>query len=509
LCNPGTFHTKEKYILEQIGQELLTLIGGDLLSLLAGIGILFVGWLVVLILSAVIHNLLKRAKLNSRLGGILGGEEEKAWPDLEKWIASGVFYLILLVVLVGFLQIVKLPAVAEPLNAMLTQIALAAPKLLGALVIVLIAWLVAVIVKSIVLRAIRLAKLEERLSSQAQVQPKTGVAEALANGMFWLVLLLFLPAVLSALELQGLVEPVTGVVNSILGAVPSIFTAAIYLLAGWLLARIVRQIVTNLLAAANVDSFGRRMGIGEGAQSLSQIIGTITYILILIPTVITALNALGVEAISQPAITMLTTVMNALPVIFGAALVLIVAYFAGRLVSMLATNLLTGIVFDKVPEILGLRLPVAKGDRSLSEAAGYVVLAAVILLAAIEASSMLGFAFLADILNSILAFGGQVLVALLIFAIGLYLANLAHKAILAAGGPKAGLLANLARVAILILIAAMSLSQLGVAADVFTIAFGVFLGTIGVAAALAFGLGARDTAGRIVENWSKEVEEKK
>jgi hypothetical protein len=508
LCNPGTFHTKEKYILEQIGQELLTLIGGDLLSLLAGIGILFVGWLVVLILSAVIHNLLKRAKLNSRLGGILGGEEEKAWPDLEKWIASGVFYLILLFVLVGFLQIVKLPAVAEPLNAMLTQIALAAPKLLGALVIVLIAWLVAVIVKSIVLRAIRLAKLEERLSSQAQVQPKTGVAEALANGMFWLVLLLFLPAVLSALELQGLVEPVTGVVNSILGAVPSIFTAAIYLLAGWLLARIVRQIVTNLLAAANVDSFGRRMGIGEGAQSLSQIIGTITYILILIPTVITALNALGVEAISQPAITMLTTVMNALPVIFGAALV-IVAYFAGRLVSMLATNLLTGIVFDKVPEILGLRLPVAKGDRSLSEAAGYVVLAAVILLAAIEASSMLGFAFLADILNSILAFGGQVLVALLIFAIGLYLANLAHKAILAAGGPKAGLLANLARVAILILIAAMSLSQLGVAADVFTIAFGVFLGTIGVAAALAFGLGARDTAGRIVENWSKEVEEKK
>ena len=55
----------------------------------------------------------------------------------------------------------------------------------------------------------------------------------------------------------------------------------------------------------------------------------------------------------------------------------------------------------------------------------------------------------------------------------------------------------------------MSLSQLGVAAEVITIAFGVLLGTIGVAAALAFGLGARDTAGRIVENWSKEVEQKK
>jgi hypothetical protein len=496
-------------MLEQIGQELLTLVGGDLLSLLAGIGILFVGWLLALILSAVVRNLLKRANLNNRLGGVIGGEGEQARPDVEQWISGGVFYLILLFVLVGFLQIVKLPAVAEPLNAMLTQITLAAPKLLGALVIVLIAWLAAVIVKSVVLRAVRLTKLEERLSNQAQVQPKASVAEALANGMFWLVLLLFLPAILSALELEGLIEPVTGVVNTLLSAVPSIFTAAIYLLAGWLLARIVRQIVTNLLAAANFDSFGKRMGIEEGAQPLSQIIGTIVYILILIPTVITALNALGVEAISRPAITMLTTVMNALPVIFGAALVLIVAYFAGRLVSILVTNLLTGIGFDRVPEILGLRLPANKGDRSLSEVAGYVVLAAVILLAAIEASNMLGFTFLAVILNSILAFGGQVLVALLIFAIGLYLANLTHKAILAAGGTRAVLMANLARVAILILIAAMSLSQLGVASDVITIAFGVLLGTVGVAAALAFGLGARDTAGRIVENWSKEVGEKK
>ena len=495
--------------MDQIWQDLIDLIGGDVLSLLAGIGLLFVGWLIALIVSAIVRNLLKRVKLNERLVGVIGEEGTQARPDIEKWISSAVFYLLLLFVLVAFLQIVQLPAVAEPLNAMLTQITLAAPKLLGALVIILIAWVIAVIVKSIVLRTLRLTKLEERLSTQAQVQPKTSTAEALANGMFWLVLLLFLPAVLSVLELEGLVEPVTGVVNSILGAVPSIFTAAIYLLAGWLLARIVRQIVTNLLAATNIDSIGKQVGINDGTQPMSQIIGTIVYVLILIPTVITALNALGVEAISKPAITMLTTVMNAIPVLFGAALVLIIAYVAGRLVSVLATNLLAGVGFDRVPEILGLRLPDTKSERSLSEVAGYIVLAAVILLAAIEASSLLGFEFLATILAAILAFGGQVLVALLIFAIGLYLANLAHKAILAAGGSRANLLANLARVAILILIAAMSLSQLGVAAEVITIAFGVLLGTIGIAAALAFGLGARDTAGRIVENWSKEVEEKK
>jgi hypothetical protein len=65
-------------MLEQIGQDLLNLVGVDLLNLLAGIGILFVGWLIALVLSAVVYNLLKRAKLNDRLVGMAGAEGEKA-----------------------------------------------------------------------------------------------------------------------------------------------------------------------------------------------------------------------------------------------------------------------------------------------------------------------------------------------------------------------------------------------------------------------------------------------
>jgi hypothetical protein len=417
----------------------------------------------------------------------------------------------MLFVLVAFFQTIQLPAVASPLNSMLEQIALAAPQLVGALLILLVAWILATAVRFVILRTMQMTKLDERLAAQAEIdEPGVNISESLAKGMFWLVFLLFMPAVLNSLGMQGLVEPVTGVVDAILGAIPSIFAAGLSLFVGWLIARIVRQIVVNLLAATTIDQFGERIGVSSESQPrpLSKIIGAVVYILILIPAVIAALTALGVDAISDPAVSMLTAVLNGIPIFFGAILVLIVAYYAGKLVSNLVTNLLTGIGFDKVPEILGFSVTPREGQRSLSEVAGYVVLVAVLLLAGIEAAGMIGFTFFSDMLATFMTLGGQILLALLIFAVGLYLANLARNLILAAGGESPTVVANLVRIAILVFVAAMALQQVGVTGEIVNITFGVLLGAIGVAAALAFGLGSRETAGRYVEEWMKKLEGK-
>ena len=156
-----------------------------------------------------------------------------------------------------------------------------------------------------------------------------------------------------------------------------------------------------------------------------------------------------------------------------------------------------------------MRTSSEKTKYTLSEVVGYIVLAAVLIIAGIEAADMLNFGFLSEILAIFIAFGGQVLLALLIFAVGLYLANLTRDAILAAGGKNAGFMAGLARAAILVLVVAMGLQQVGVAGEIVNIAFGVLIGAIGVAAALAFGLGSRDTASRIVDGWVNKLEDKK
>ena len=488
--------------------QLSTLLSEDMLNLLAGLGILLIGWIIARIVKALVYRLMKRINLDERLSGAAAEGEEPTKLNLEKWVSTGAFYLIMLFVLVAFFQAVQLPAVASPLNAMLEQIALAAPQLVGALLILLVAWVSATVVRFVILRTMKITKLEERLAAHADIdEPGVNISESLGHGIFWLVFLLFLPAVLSSLGMQGLVEPVTGVVDSILGAIPSIFAAALSLLVGWLIARIVRQIVVNLLGATTIDKLGERIGVSGESQPrpLSVIIGTVVYILILIPAVIAALTALGVEAISTPAISMLTAVLNGIPIFFGAVLVLVVAYYAGKLISNLVSNLLTGIGFDKVPEILGLSVAPAKGQRSLSEFAGIVALVAVLLLAGIEASNMVGFAFFAEILAAFMALGGQILLALVIFAVGLYLANLAKNLVLSAGGENPKLMANLVRIAILVFVAAMALQQVGVTGEIVNITFGVLLGAIGIATALAFGLGSRETAGKFVEGWVKKL----
>jgi hypothetical protein len=124
-------------------------------------------------------------------------------------------------------------------------------------------------------------------------------------------------------------------------------------------AQVVRRIVTNLLAAAGADQLGTRFGLRgtAGGQSLSWILGTVVYVLILIPTAIAALQKLQIEAISAPAIAMLNQILNAIPKIFTAGLILVIAYVLGHFVSELVTNILTSIGFNNIFQWLGVPSP--------------------------------------------------------------------------------------------------------------------------------------------------------
>lgn len=136
---------------ELLGQ-LMAIVSEDLLNMLVGLAILIVGWIVARIIKAVVYRLMKRMKLDNRLASTVAEGEEPSKLNIEKWVSTGAFYLVMLFVLVAFFQTIQLPGVAAPLTAMLEQIALAAPQLLGAVLILFAAWLFATIVKFIIRR---------------------------------------------------------------------------------------------------------------------------------------------------------------------------------------------------------------------------------------------------------------------------------------------------------------------------------------------------------------------
>ena len=193
--------------MNEVFGQLVALAGENMLNLLTGLLILVVGWIIARVIKALVYRLMKKTNVDNRLAGSVSDGDQPAKLNVEKWVSTAVYYLVMLFVLVAFFQAVELPAVAAPLNAMLEQIAIAAPQLLGAALILLLAWLVATVAKFIVRRTMSMTKLDEKLAAQADIEKTdVNVVDSLANGVFWLVFLLFLPAVLGALGMQGLVE---------------------------------------------------------------------------------------------------------------------------------------------------------------------------------------------------------------------------------------------------------------------------------------------------------------
>ncbi|MDJ0516344.1 MAG: mechanosensitive ion channel [Trichodesmium sp. MO_231.B1] len=501
-----------------------------ILDMITAIAILVIGWIVAGIISGIVGKLFKKTNIDNKIASWVTGSQEQAQNlPVEKWISSVVFWIIMIFVLIAFFDKLQLTAVSEPLNAFLTEITSFLPNIAAALIWLGIAWLVATIAKLAVSRGLKTFGLNDRLNQQVsdgQAESQMDVSDTIANAIYWLIFLLFLPVILEALQLQIALQPVQNMVDQILQALPRILKAGILATVGWLLATVVKKVVTNLLAATGVDQMGSRLGMSQtsGSQNLSGIIGTVVYVLILIPVAIAALSALNIEAITTPAVAMLNNILTFVPKIFAAVVVLAIAYFVGQFVKDLVTNLLTSIGFNNLFNWLGLtstppsspssdpNATVIQGEpgttRTPSEIVGFVAFVAIILFATVSATQIMQLEALTLIVNVVILIAGRVLYGLVVLAIGLYLANLAYNLITSSGNSQAKLLGQLARIGIIVLVSAMALQQMGIATSIVNLAFGLFMGAMAVAIALAFGLGGRDIASSQIQEWLEQFKTK-
>jgi hypothetical protein len=491
--------------MQEALDQITVSISAYLPMLLKALAVLVVGWLAAALAAAGVREVLRRTKLDNRLAEVLAGEEKGKALPIEDWISRGVYWLVMLFVLVGFFQTMDLTLMSEPVNRLLTELLAFAPRILAAAALLLLAWIVAKFLRLIIVRVLDAVKLDERLGETAEIEEGKRIpfSRTLGDGVYWLVFLLFLPAILEALALQGLLEPIQGMFNKAIGFLPNIFMALVILAVGWLVARIVQRILRNLLVAIGTDQLSERVGIAPalGKRSLSDLIGLVAYVLILIPILIAALNALALDAITGPASNMLNTILTAIPAIFAAVLVVAIAYLVGKVISGLCASLLSAAGFDGFLVRIGLVRKAGEGSRTPSAIAGTLILVTMVFFAVMEGSRLLGFDALGELMAGVAVFAGHVLLALVILALGLFLSNLAAKSILAAGTGQAELLAVAARIAIVTLAGAMALGEIGAAREIIMLAFGLIVGAVAVAAAIAFGIGGREIAARHLESW--------
>ncbi len=487
------FSTLFNSLQGQLGQHLPSIFGA--LAVLIG------GWLIAVLVRAGLKRFLSMIGINKRITESTGQE-----VDLASGISFGAFVLILLVTIIGVFSSLNLQDVSQPFNVMASQIFEYLPRIFAGLILLGIAWGIATLVRVLATKALATTKLDEKLSLEAGMQP---MSNNVGNMLFWIIILMFLPALLSTFELNGLLAPVQGMVNEFLAMIPNIFAGGIIALVGWVVAKILRGLVTNILATSGIDNINKVAGVKDAnAIKLSSVVGMLVFIFVFIPTLIAALDALQMEAISQPASDMLALIFAAIPNILAAAIILTITYYVAKFVSTLIVNLLSGIGFNSVPAKLGFADTFTK-KSTVSDMIGKVIVFFAMLFATVEAANRLGFSQMSDIVGMFIQFGGDILLGSVILMIGFWLANLAYNAIDRASGKKSSGLANIARIAIIGLVVAMGLRAMGIADDIVNMAFGLTLGSIAVAVALAFGLGGREAAGKQLEYWFSKMRDGK
>jgi len=495
-------------MLQTIIEQITNAMSAYIPNLVGAFAILVLGWLAALLLSALIRYVARKTTFNRVLArwiwGARAGRGEGAVA--ERWLGKGVFYAAMFVVLFYFLRTLGLVLITEPINQLLLQVSAYLPRLVAAVLLLFAAWIIASVLRWVVFRGLSATKLDERLRKGVALEktPRLTVTKSISDAVYWLVFLFFLPAILSTLQMHGILEPVQGMIDKIFSFLPNIFVAVVIVLIGWLLARIIQQIVTNLLVVAGADRLSERIGLAPvvGARRLSGVVGLIVYVLILIPVLIASLNALQLESLTLPASNMLNIILAAVPAIFAAFLLVAIAFVVARVIARLITNVLTGVGFNFLFVKLGLSKEVAKGKWTPSYIVGYIALVVIILFAAVEALGLLNFVVLADLVAQFLVFTGRIILGLIIFGFGLFLANVAGRAVQSAGTEKSTLLSVAARLAFIVFAAAIALREMELANEIIIWAFVLALGAVAVAAAIAFGIGGRDIAAEQLRKWT-------
>lgn len=455
--------------------------------ILSAIAILVIGWIIALLVSAGVKKLLQKLGTNTHLNTATGHHS-----NVESIIARVVFWIILIIAVIGALNVLNLTSVSGPFSNMIQQFLLFIPQLLGAIAVGFIGWIVANLVKIGLQKLLDRTQLDEKLSAEVGVSP---ISKNISEIAYWLILLLFLPIVLSILGLNGLLLPVQNMLTDVVSYLPNIFIAAVIIFVGYILAKIVRGIVEGLLNSLNVQQHAEKVGIFKNSN-VSQVIGSFIFAVVIITALIIAFEALGIEAISQPATAMLYEIMNAIPNIIAAALILILAYVVSKLVARLVVEVVAGTGVDEIPAKLDIQRFL--GTTKLSSVVGSLIVLFTMLFAVSEAANRLGFEQISGLIAMFIYFGANILLGAVILVIGFWLANIVANIVQRGEYNSSRWLANLVRVLIMGLVVAMGLRAMGIADSIVNLAFGLTLGAVAVAFALAFGLGGRQPAERVL-----------
>lgn len=362
------------------------------------------------------------------------------------------------------------------------------PGVLGAVLVLIIGWMLAGIISRLVYRLLKKTKWDDKLMNKAQLDIDSN--KLISKLVYYLLMIIVLMVVLEMMGVSNVLDPLKNMVGDFTGFfAQNLLPAGIIAFAGYILAKIVSSLIQ--FSGSFLNKVADKIGMVRTGQ-LINILSQIVFISIFGMMLIAALDTLGIEAISIPAKGMIEEFISAIPRIILCGVIIGAFYLGGKYFSDVLKNLLLSINTDEMAGKLHLGSII--GERSLSNIIANVLFAFVVLFGVITGVEKLEFESLTNILNIILGMTSKILFGLIILTLGNFISltvyNIINK------GENNQLVANIARYASLFLFIFLGLSEMGVGKEIVNLGFGLTLGAVAVVVALAYGLGGREAAGK-------------
>ena len=395
------------------------------------------------------------------------------------------------------------------------------PKVIGAFVILFVAFIIAKIFQWIVSKIFRKSGLDSRFKArQTDTHRKKTLGQMVGKGLFFVIMAFAGISALNTLGLDAVSKPLSGLMDDGFSFIPNLIGAGILGAVAFFLAKFAKTGSASLLEGLDIDS---KLKLEAGTVSGALPMVAFGGVLLLFASPV--LNALGIDALSQPITALVGTLFEFIPTLLSALVVFGVFAFVGMIAKQFVTGILKATGIDKLvsgmmpsgeggtdpgpqPGSPGLMSPEEVMDSTSPGAAepqlnlsglsglvpstiiGQVLFGVIAFMGLGQAVDMLGLEMLSSAIGEVWGFIIPVAVGLAIFGIGYVLAGRARDMV-KAEKPE---LAMPAYYAILVLSGIIGLKRIGVAGALLDYGFGAAALGVAIALGLSFGLGGKDAA---------------
>jgi len=479
-----------------------------LTSSVMALALIIVGFFAILFVTKLVRKILKSViKLNHYFAMFTG--RDKPFFDLESVICKVLFFGLLFSLLYVSAQVAGFEPLIYMLGKFLTGLIAVLTLVLNAVIPIALALVFSFAAMQGVRWIGKKTKLDEKFGNQFEDKNsiKFSLTKSLSDVAYGLVFLYFVPEILNGIGLDDrLSNPITKMFEEVVAFVPRLFVAAVIIFLGWFVAKIIRQTVETLLVSLGIDNITSRIFGNNvlGNLKISKLASTILYVVILMMASIQALKKLSLNEITAPLQDLIQTAFDLIPALLFSGILLAFAAYIGGIISKFVSNALKDMGFDNVYSKIGLG-DINTGAKTPSDIVGHLTFAIIFVMALLQSLETLNLNGLYEILQSLINQFVNILIGVVIFGIGLFVAKLVAEWI--TGTVKtasSNFLSLMAKIVIIVITGTMALQQIGIADEIVTIAFSLGLGSVALGFAIAIGLGAKDTAGEVVKDFMRK-----